>query len=285
MGKVIGIVVVVLVVVSQSFFIIQEWEQGLVLEFGKPVRIVQQPGLYFKYPLIQELLVFEKRIMPAEARPAEYVTVDKKRLTVDTVARWKIVDPLVFYQTVRNEPGAVARLNDIIFARLRQEVANHTFKGFIREEREKIMAQVTLGTAEAAKPFGISVIDVRIKRVDLPEEVQASVFARMKAERERIAKRYRAEGEEQAKEIRANAEKEREIILAEAYRKGAVLRGEGDAEATGIYAAAYGRDKEFYSFVRHLDVYKQILGAEATVLIKPDASLLRYLYSPGPANQ
>lgn len=285
MGKIIGIVVLGLVVVSQTFFVIQEWEQGLVLEFGKPVRIVQQPGLYAKYPLVQELLVFEKRIMPAEARPAEYVTVDKKRLTVDTVSRWKIVDPLVFYQTVRNEPGAVARLNDIIFARLRQEVANHTFKGFIREEREKIMAQVTLGTAEAAKPFGISVIDVRIKRVDLPEEVQASVFARMKAERERIAKRYRAEGEEQAKEIRANAEKEREIILAEAYRKGAVLRGEGDAEATGIYAAAYGRDKEFYSFIRHLEVYKQILGAEATVLMKPDSSLLRYLYSPGAATQ
>ncbi|MGB9616475.1 MAG: protease modulator HflC [Desulfomonilaceae bacterium] len=285
MGKIIGIVVLGLVVVSQTFFVIQEWEQGLVLEFGKPVRIVPQPGLYAKYPLIQELLVFEKRIMPAEARPAEYVTVDKKRLTVDTVSRWKIVDPLVFYQTVRNEPGAVARLNDIIFARLRQEVANHTFKGFIREEREKIMAQVTLGTAEAAKPFGISVIDVRIKRVDLPEEVQASVFARMKAERERIAKRYRAEGEEQAKEIRANAEKEREIILAEAYRKGAVLRGEGDAEATGIYAAAYGRDKEFYSFIRHLEVYKQILGAEATVLMKPDSSLLRYLYSPGAATQ
>lgn len=285
MGKVVGIIVLAIFVASQSFFVIQEWEQGLVLQFGKPVRIVQQPGLYVKYPLIQDLLVFEKRIMPAEARPAEYVTVDKKRLTVDTVSRWKITDPLTFYQTVRNEPGAVARLNDIIFARLRQEVANHTFKGFIREEREKIMAQVTLETAEAAQPFGVSVIDVRIKRVDLPEEVQASVFARMKAERERIAKRYRAEGEEQAREIRANAEKEREIILAEAYRKAAVLRGEGDAEATGIYAAAYGKDKEFYSFIRHMDVYKHILGAEATVLMKPDAALLRYIYSPGSATR
>jgi modulator of FtsH protease HflC len=279
MGKIIGIIVVVVIAISQSAFVIQEWEQGLVLQFGKPVRIVKEPGLYFKYPLIQDLLVFEKRIMPAEARPAEFVTVDKKRLTVDTMSRWKIRDPLLFYQTVRNEQGAVARLNDIIFARLRQEVANHTFKSFIREEREKIMAQVTTGTAEAGQPFGIDVLDVRIKRVDLPEEVQASVFARMKAERERIAKRYRAEGDEQAREIRANADKEKEIILAEAYRQAAILRGEGDAEATGIYAAAYGKDQEFFSFIRHLDVYKHVLGEESTFLIKPDSPLFRYLYS------
>ncbi|MCX5861896.1 MAG: protease modulator HflC [Desulfomonile sp.] len=280
MARIIGVLVFVIFLVSQSAFVIQEWEQGLVLQFGKPVRIVQEPGLYFKYPLVQELMVFEKRILVADARPAEYVTEDKKRLTVDTVSRWKIVDPLLFYQTVRNDQGAIARLNDTTFARLRQEVANHTFKGFIREEREKIMAQVTKGTAEAAKQFGISVVDVRIRRVDLPEEVQASVFARMKAERERIAKRYRAEGEEQAKEIRANAEKEKEIILAEAYRQAETLRGEGDAEATGIYANAYGRDEEFYSFLRHLDVYKKVFGTESTLLLRPDSPLLRYLYSP-----
>lgn len=280
MAKIIGVLVFLVFLVSQSAFVIQEWEQGLVLQFGKPMRIVQEPGLYFKYPLVQELMVFDKRILVADARPAEYVTVDKKRLTVDTVSRWKIVNPLLFYQTVRNDQGAIARLNDIIFARLRQEIANHTFKGFIREEREKIMAEVTNGTAEAAKQFGISVIDARIKRVDLPEEVQASVFARMKAERERIAKRYRAEGEEQAKEIRANAEKEKEIILAEAYKQAETLRGDGDAEATGIYANAYGRDEEFYSFVRHLDVYGKIFGAESTLLLPPDSPLLRYLYSP-----
>lgn len=282
MTKLIAALGVIVFIASQSLFIVQEWEQGLILEFGKPVRIIQEPGLYAKYPFIQELLVFEKRILAAEARPAEYITLDKKRLTVDTVSRWLITDPLAFYQTVRNYSGAIARLNDIIFARVRQEIANHNFKDFIREERERIMAQVTTGTEEQAKRFGIKVIDVRIRRVDLPEEVQNSVFARMKAERERIAKRYRAEGEEQAREIRANANKEREIILAEAYRKAETLRGLGDAEATRIYAKAYGQDPDFFSFIRHIDAYERIFASDTTLLLRPDSQLMRFFDTPFP---
>ena len=287
MTKLIAALGVIAFIASQSLFIVQEWEQGLILEFGKPVRIIQEPGLYAKYPFIQELLVFEKRILAAEARPAEYITLDKKRLTVDTVSRWLITDPLAFYQTVRNYSGAIARLNDIIFARVRQEIANHNFKDFIREERERIMAQVTTGTEEQAKRFGIKVIDVRIRRVDLPEEVQNSVFARMKAERERIAKRYRAEGEEQAREIRANANKEREIILAEAYRKAETLRGLGDAEATRIYAKAYGQDQDFFSFIRHIDAYERIFASDTTLLLRPDSQLMRFFDTPfpGPSKQ
>lgn len=282
MTKLIAALGVIVFIASQSLFIIQEWEQGLILEFGKPVRILQEPGLYVKYPFIQELLVFERRILAAEARPAEYITLDKKRLTVDTVSRWLITDPLAFYQTVRNYSGAIARLNDIIFARVRQEIANHNFKDFIREERERIMAQVTTGTEEQAKRFGIKVIDVRIRRVDLPEEVQNSVFARMKAERERIAKRYRAEGEEQAREIRANANKEREIILAEAYKKAETLRGLGDAESTRIYAKAYGQDQDFFSFIRHMDAYERIFATDSTLLLRPDSPLMRFFDSPFP---
>lgn len=287
MTKLIAALGVIAFIASQSLFIVQEWEQGLILEFGKPVRIIQEPGLYAKYPFIQELLVFEKRILAAEARPAEYITLDKKRLTVDTVSRWLITDPLAFYQTVRNYSGAIARLNDIIFARVRQEIANHNFKDFIREERERIMAQVTTGTEEQAKRFGIKVIDVRIRRVDLPEEVQNSVFARMKAERERIAKRYRAEGEEQAREIRANANKEREIILAEAYRKAETLRGLGDAEATRIYAKAYGQDQDFFSFIRHIDAYERIFASDTTLLLRPDSQMMRFFDTPfpGPSKQ
>lgn len=280
MLKIIIVVLVAVALVVQAAFIINEGEQGVVFQFGKPVRIIQQPGLYFKYPFVQDLVVFEKRIMAAEARPAEYITLDKKRLTVDTVSRWRIAEPLVFYQTVRNYSGAIARLNDIIFARLRQEIANHDFKDFIRTEREDIMKSVTDGTAELAKRFGIDVIDVRIKRVDLPEEVQNSVFARMKAERERIAMRYRAEGDEQAREIRANANKEKEILMAEAYRQSQTLRGEGDAEATGIYAQAYNKDEEFYSFTRHLETYKKVFGTESTILLSPDSDLLKYLVAP-----
>jgi membrane protease subunit HflC len=285
MIKIIVAVIVVAFFLHQSAFTIGEGKQGIILEFGKPVRTIREPGLYFKYPLMQELKAFDKRILAAEARPAEYITLDKKRLTVDTVSRWKINDPLVFYQSVKDEMGAIARLNNIIMTGLRQEVAKRNFKSFIREDREKIMDQVTKLTGEEALRFGIRVIDVRIKRVDLPEEVQASVFARMKAERERIAKRYRAEGEEQAKEIRANANKEKEIILAEAYRKSETLRGQGDAEATNIYAEAYGKDQDFYSFVRHLDVYQKSFSSDTTMLLRPDSSLLRYLENPlGPVS-
>ncbi len=283
MTKLLAALFFIVFVASQAVFIVQEWEQGLILEFGKPVRIIREPGLYVKYPFIQELMLFQKWILAAEARPAEYITLDKKRLTVDTVSRWLITDPLTFYQTVRNYQGAIARLNDIIFARVRQEIANHNFKDFIREERERIMAQVTAGTEEQAKRFGIQVIDVRIRRVDLPEEVQNSVFARMKAERERIAKRYRAEGEEQAREIRANANKEKEIILAEAYKKAETLRGQGDAESTRIYAKAYGQDPDFFSFIRHLDAYERIFGTESTLLLRPDSPLMRFFDSPYPA--
>lgn len=271
---------VVVVLLSQSIFIIGEWEQGLVLQFGKPVRTISKPGPYFKYPFIQDLTRFEKRILAADARPAEYITLDKKRLIVDTVSRWKIGHPLVFYQTVRNYQGAIARLNDTIMARLREEIANHYFKDFIREARENIMEKVTQTTAEHAKGFGIEVVDVRIKRVDLPEEVQNSVFARMKAERERIAKKYRAEGEEKGREIRAQADKEKEIISAEAYRKAQALRGEGDAEATEIYALAYAKNPEFYSFMRHMEVYKKVVGSETTLLLRRDSPLLRFLDNP-----
>jgi membrane protease subunit HflC len=281
MVKIIIGLAVIGIVVSQAAYIIYPPEQALILQFGKPVRTIDEPNLYFKYPVVQDLIVFDKRILVADARPAEYITLDKKRLTVDTVTRWKIIKPLEFYQSVTNYTGAAARLQDIIFGRLRQEIANHNFKDFIREERENIMDQVTAETRQQVERFGIEVIDVRIKRVDLPEEVQNSVFARMKAERERIAKRYRAEGEEQGREIRAKADKEREIILAEAYRKSETLRGEGDAEATTVYAKAYGKDIEFYSFLRHLDVYKKVFSQDTTLLLRPNSSLLKFLESPG----
>jgi membrane protease subunit HflC len=280
MTKILVAIIAAIVLLSQSAFIVYQPEQALVLQMGDPKRIIQEPGLYAKYPLIEQVIVLDKRVMGAEARPAEYLTLDKKRLTVDTVARWKIDKPLLFYQSFQENSRAVALLNNVIFAKLRQEIANHNFQEFIREKRESIMKEVTTSTADQAKRFGITVVDVRIKRVDLPEEVQSSVFARMKAERERQAMRYRAEGEERAQEIRANAIKERDIILAEAYRQAQALRGEGDAEAAAIYAAAYGKDEEFYSFLRHLEVYKKVFGSETSLMLRPDSQLLRFLDSP-----
>ncbi len=277
----VGLGLVLVFVAAQAAFTIGEWEQGMVVQFGNPKRIIQEPGLYFKWPGVQNLLRFEKRILTTDAREAEYITLDKKRVLVDHVSRWRIEDPLQFYRSVRNRIRAMARLDDIISARLRQEIATHNFLDLIRENREEIMAVVTKDTRETAKDFGIMVTDVRIKRLDLPDEVQASVFARMRAERERIAKRYRAEGEEQAQELRAGADREREVILATAYETGEKLKGEGDAEATGIYATAFGKDAEFYAFTRRLQAYEKILSKDTTLVLSADSQLLNYLQSPG----
>ncbi len=278
---VIGLGLVLVFVAAQAAFTIGEWEQGMVVQFGNPKRIIQEPGLYFKLPVAQNLVRFEKRVLTTDARESEYITLDKKRVLVDHVSRWRIEDPLQFYRSVRDRIRAIARLDDIISARLRQEIATHNFLDLIREKREDIMAVVTKDTRETAKTFGIEVTDVRIKRLDLPEEVQASVFARMRAERERIAKRYRAEGEEQAQQLRAAADREREIILATAYESSEKLKGEGDAEATSIYANAFGKDAEFYAFTRRLQAYEKILTNDTTLVLNPDSQLLNYLQSPG----
>ncbi len=278
---VVGLGLVLVFVAAQAAFTIGEWEQGMVVQFGNPKRIIQEPGLYFKLPLAQNLVRFEKRILTTDARESEYITLDKKRVLVDHVSRWRIEDPLQFYRSVRDRIRAMARLDDIISARLRQEIATHNFLDLIREKREDIMAIVTKDTRETAKSFGIEVTDVRIKRLDLPEEVQASVFARMRAERERIAKRYRAEGEEQAQQLRATADREREVILATAYESSEKLKGTGDAEATSTYAQAFGKDAEFYAFTRRLQAYEKILSNDTTLVLNPDSELLNYLQGPG----
>src|SRR5215470_3220715 len=255
----IGLGLIFLFAFVQTAFTIGEWEQGMIIQFGNPKRILQEPGLYFKVPVVQNLVRFEKRVLTTDARTAEYLTLDKKRVLVDHVSRWRIQEPLEFYRSVRDQQRAMARLDDIISARLRQETAKHNFLDLIREKREEIMETVTKDTGETAKAFGIEVLDVRIKRLDLPQEVQASVFARMRAERERIAKRYRAEGEERAREIRAGADREREVILATAYEASQKLSGEGDAQAAAIYAQAFAQDPDFYGFIRRLQTYEKTL--------------------------
>ena len=279
---VIGAIVVALLVLSQTVFVVGEWQQAVITQFGKPVRTIREPGLYVKVPVVQTLSRFERRILATDVQAAEYLTLDKKRLAVDHVSRWRISDPLEFYRTVRDTRGAMARLDDIIFARLRQEIAKHNFADFIREKREGIMQVVTAGTREMAASFGIEVVDVRIKRADLPTEVQASVYARMRAERERIAKRYRAEGEERARKIRASADKEREILVAQAYEESQRMIGEGDAQAIATYARAFGQDPELYGFLRRLESYEKIFAGGTTVVLSPDSDLLRYLQGPGP---
>jgi membrane protease subunit HflC len=278
----VAVLAAALFVVFQTVFVINEWEQGLVTQFGRPIRTIEEAGLYYKIPMLHTLTRFDRRVLTTEAHPGEYLTLDKKRTLLDYVPRWRISDPLDFYRTVRDETGAMARLNDIIFAQLRQEIAKHNFIDFIRERREAITGTVTAATREGAKPFGIEVIDVRIKRADLPTEVQNSVFERMRAERQRIAKRYRAEGDEQARQIRAQADKEREILLAKAYNESRRLTGEGDARSTAIYADAFEQDAEFYAFLRRLEAYEKILREGTTLVLRPDSDLLQYLRGAKP---
>lgn len=277
---ILGIVIVLAFVAMQAIYIIREGQQGIVFQFGNPVRVVRDPGIYVKAPFIQDLVLMDKRILGTLPQTAEYLTLDKKRVVVDHISRWQITDPLAFYRTVRTETGAAARLDQIIAGRLREEIARQNFVDIVRLKREAIMEVVTDGARDPAASFGITLVDVRIQRIDLPTEVQASVFARMQAERNRIAKRYRAEGEERAIEIRAEAEKEREIILATAYQESQILRGEGDALAAAVYADAFGRDLEFYSLTRLLQAYGNIIDGNSTIVLPPQSDLLRYLQSP-----
>ena len=274
------LLVVAVVVVSQSMFIVNEFEQAIITQFGEWKRSVEKPGLHFKTPFLQQVNRFDNRILVTDAPQAEYLTQDKKRLVADPVTRWRITDPLQFFKTVRDYAGARARVDDIVFAELRREVASYEFAAVIALRREEIMMSVALKAREQAKTFGIEIVDVRIKRADLPKEVQASVFARMQAERERIAKQYRAEGEEEAFKLRAETDKQKTILLAEVDKRSNILRGEGDAAATAIYASAYNKDPEFYAFLRSLQAYETFVGQKSTLLLSTNSELFRYLAGP-----
>lgn len=275
----VGLVLIVVLIIFgwNTLFTVGEWEQAIVIQLGEFKRTIQKPGLNWKYPFVQQVITLEQRILASDAQPAEYLTKDKKRVVVDHVTRWKIKDPLLFYKTVRVEAQARARLDEIVFSELREELARRNFASIIAEEREPAMEAVAARSAKKAEEFGIDVVDVRVKRADLPREVQESVFARMRSERERISKRYRSEGAEESAKIRAGTDKEKTIILAKAYEESETRRGEGDAEATAIYGKAYGKDPEFYSFVRSLEAYDKFLSKKSTILLPQDSRLLRYL--------
>ena len=231
---VLGVIIALWIVLPQFVFIIDEREQALITQFGAYVRTITTPGLHVKMPFVHTLQRFDKRVLATDAAPAEYLTLDKKRLVVDYVTRWRINDPLAFFKSVATLEGVRARIEDIVFSELRRELSSQDFAPVTSEMREPTMEAVAKGAAARTADFGIELIDVRIKRADLPGEVQQSVFARMVSERGRIAKRYRSEGEEEAAKLRAETDKQREIILAQAYDRSQRLQGEGDAAATTI---------------------------------------------------
>jgi membrane protease subunit HflC len=272
-----GALFILWVLLPQVFFILDEREQAIITQFGAYVRTVTQPGLHVRMPFVHTVHRFDRRVLATDATPAEYLTLDKKRVVVDYVARWRIADPLAFFTSVRTREGARARIEDIVFSELRRELASQDFAPVTSELREPTMAAVAQSSRERLGSFGIALIDVRIKRADLPTEVQQSVFARMVAERSRIAKRYRSEGEEEAAKLRGETDKQRDILLAQAYEQSQRLRGEGDAVATTIYASAYERDPRFYLFVRTLEAYDEMLTPETLLVLPGDAAMFRLL--------
>lgn len=277
-----AVILVLLVFVgSQMLFTLDETETAIITQFGEFVRAVPEPGLHVKLPWIQVLHKMDSRVLSADGAPAEFLTRDRKRVLVDYVTRWRISDFHEFYRRVRIETVAQARLDEIVGSRLRQEVAGHDFIDLIREVREELMNRVAEDVRILVEQLGIEVLDTRIKRTDLPEEVQDSVFARMQAERQRIAMRYRAEGTERGDAIRADANRQATIILAEAYERSESMRGEGDARAAEIYAQAYGQDEGFFQFWRRLNAYSNFITGKTTMIIRSDSDLLRFLESAG----
>jgi len=258
-------------------YTVPQWEQAIVVQLGEPVRTVQEPGLYFKLPLIQNVLYFDKRLLAYDASPREILTKDKQQLMIDNFSRWRIRDPLQFYRTVRNEAGGQSRLDDVVYSIVRENLGRHTLREIVNEKRSEVMAEVTKESDAKARDYGIEVADVRIKRADLPEKNELNVFNRMRTERERLAKKFRAEGDEEARKIRSESDKQVQILTAEARKQADITRGQGDALAVKIFADAYGRDLEFYQLVRTLEAYRNSITEGTTLILSPNSEFFRYL--------
>jgi membrane protease subunit HflC len=272
-------------VASLSLFIVHQNEQALVLEFGKPKRVITNPGLQWKIPVVETVEHFDKRILDLDTSPQEVFTSDQNRLIVDSFARYRIVDPLKYYQTVRNVVGVRSRVGDLMESSLRRVLGSATLSEAVRDKRDALMQQIKAQVNAQALSFGIEVVDVRTKRADLPPQNSESVYQRMKTDREREAAEYRAQGEEQSRRIRAEADRQVTVLRAEAERDARRTRGEGDAERTRITNEAFGKDPEFYQFLRSMEAYEAALKkGDTRLVISPDRpqfrDFFRYLSDP-----
>ena len=261
-----------------TIIIVDETEQIVILQFGKPIRTITEPGLNWKFPApFQTSDTFEKRLLEYDVPPEEILSRDKKSLIIDNYVRWKITDPLLFLKTVKAVPTAKTRLDDIVYSELRQELGNHDMVEIITENRELIMNKVTIASNEETSKFGIEIVDVRIRRVDLPQENEASIYARMEAERKRQANKFRSEGEEEAQKIRAATDRDKTVLLAEAYKQAQKIRGQGEAVALDIYATAFSKDPSFYEFQKTLETYEKIIDEQTTLVLPADSKLFKTL--------
>ncbi len=270
-------IIVILAIGLNGLFTMNEKQQGLVLQFGEPKRVVQDSGLNFKIPLIQNVVRYDKRILEYDLPIEEVIAVDKKRMLIDSFTRFKITDPLEFYKTVGSESNVRNRLNSNVISSLRRVVGTVTLDELLSEDRSNIMIRIRDEVNNEASRFGIEIVDVRIRRADLPEANSQAIFERMISERVREAKEFRAKGSEIAQKIRAEADKEKTVILAEATRKSEILRGEGESSAISIYANAFEMDSDFYSFYRSMQAYGKVLGEDGTTMIlSPDSEFLEF---------
>jgi membrane protease subunit HflC len=268
-------------VALNGLFIVQQTQQGIVLQFGEPKRTLQDPGLNWKIPFIQNVVFYENRVLSLVSSDSdEVILADQKRLEVDTYTRYRIVNPLLFYQTVRNVLGVEQRLDAIVDSSVRRVLGGATLVDILSESRSELTASIREEVNESANSLGLEIIDVRIRRADYPDATSQNIFNRMKSEREREAKEFRATGEEEAQKIRADADKQRTVMVAEARRQSEILRGEGDAKSIEIYANAFGQDKDFFSFYRSMQAYRKTFSKEGTSLVlSPDSEFFRFFGS------
>lgn len=271
--------VIVIGLLFESLFIINQTEQAIVLQFGEPVREIKTPGLKVKIPFIQRVVVYENRLLNLDPPDQEVVLNDKKRLDVDSFTRYRIVDPLKFYQTVRTEAQAQSKLEEIVNSSVRKVLGRITLQELLSSERTQIMANISKAVKKDAEQIGVSVADVRIRRADLPLEVLQAINARMQTERQRDAKEFRATGQQEAQKIRAAAEKEQAVIIADAEKKAQIIRGEGDSQAIEIWNNAAEADPEFFAFYRSLEAYKKSLDSNqgsTSMVLSPDSEFFEY---------
>lgn len=274
---ILGVVVLLFVFGASPLYVVDVTQSAIVVELGKPVRTITEPGLYFKTPFIQEVTYFDKRLLDYDSAPQDVITQDKKTLVIDNFAKWRITDPLKVFQAFQSQAGALRRLDDIIYSELRVEVGRRVLSEIVSQTRTEIMQLVTQRANEKASSYGITIEDVRIKRADLPEQNEKNVFGRMQAERERQAKQYRAEGAEESQKIKSEADRDREILLADAYKSAELLRGDGDALAFKAYAQAYRQDPKFFELTRTMEAYRKSLNKGTTLVLTPDSEFFHYL--------
>src|SRR5262247_3705826 len=281
-GGVLAVLVIVAMIVGYgSLFTVYQTKQAIVVQLGQPVRVVTEPGLNVKIPLIDSVISIDKRILDLEAQPQEVIASDQKRLVVDAFARYRIHDPLRFYQTVSSIEGANSRLSTLLISALRRVLGESTFIQVVRDERPQLTQRIREQLDREAQAFGIEVVDVRIRRADLPEQNSQAVYGRMKTEREREATEFRSQGQQRAQEIKARADRDVTVLIAEATSKGEQIRGEGDAERNRIFAEAFGKDPDFFAFYRSMQALETGLKHNDTrMLLKPDSEFFRFFVDP-----